>query len=163
RRSHPRTRRPHHPRQSRRRLRLQIRMHAIVRPPRRQTSRHPRKNRNAHRRPHPRLRMERRRLGRNARTLRTNRKSKIKNRKSSAHMLEVQAAREHTPGTAFPADTIWQKEFENAFPYPPTEDQARAAEEIKADLARPRPSDRLLCGDVGYGKTEVAMRAAFKV
>ncbi len=83
--------------------------------------------------------------------------------KLAADMLEVQAAREHTPGTAFPADTTWQKEFENAFPYPPTEDQARAAEELKLDLARPRPMDRLLCGDVGYGKTEVAMRAAFKV
>ncbi len=83
--------------------------------------------------------------------------------KLAAEMLEVQAAREHTPGTAFPADTVWQKEFENAFPYPPTEDQARAADEIKLDLGRPRPMDRLLCGDVGYGKTEVAMRAAFKV
>lgn len=83
--------------------------------------------------------------------------------KLASEMLEVQAAREHTPGTAFPADTVWQKEFENAFPYPPTEDQARAADEIKLDLGRPRPMDRLLCGDVGYGKTEVAMRAAFKV
>jgi transcription-repair coupling factor (superfamily II helicase) len=83
--------------------------------------------------------------------------------KLASEMLEVQAAREHTPGVAFPADTVWQKEFENAFPYPPTEDQARSAEEIKLDLGRPRPMDRLLCGDVGYGKTEVAMRAAFKV
>ncbi len=83
--------------------------------------------------------------------------------KLAADMLEVQAAREHTPGIAYPGDTTWQKEFENAFPYPPTEDQARSAEEIKLDLARPRPMDRLLCGDVGYGKTEVAMRAAFKV
>jgi len=82
--------------------------------------------------------------------------------KLAAEMLEVQAAREHTPGTAFPADTVWQKEFENAFAYPPTEDQAKAADEIKTDLCRPRPMDRLLCGDVGYGKTEVAMRAAFK-
>jgi transcription-repair coupling factor (superfamily II helicase) len=83
--------------------------------------------------------------------------------KLAAEMLEVQAARAHTPGTAFPPDTIWQKEFENAFPYPPTEDQVLAADEIKGDLARTRPMDRLLCGDVGYGKTEVAMRAAFKV
>ncbi len=81
----------------------------------------------------------------------------------AAEMLEVQAAREHTPGTAFPADTVWQKEFENAFAYPPTEDQVKAADEIKNDLGRARPMDRLLCGDVGYGKTEVAMRAAFKV
>ena len=51
--------------------------------------------------------------------------------KLAAEMLEVQAAREHTPGTAFPADTVWQKEFENAFPYPPTEDQVRAADELK--------------------------------
>jgi transcription-repair coupling factor (superfamily II helicase) len=83
--------------------------------------------------------------------------------KLAAELLEVQAAREHTPGNAYPPDTVWQKEFENAFPYPPTEDQARSADEIKLDLARPRPMDRLLCGDVGYGKTEVAMRAAFKV
>ncbi|HEY4328270.1 MAG TPA: DEAD/DEAH box helicase, partial [Phycisphaerae bacterium] len=83
--------------------------------------------------------------------------------KLAAEMLEVQAAREHTPGTAFPQDTTWQKEFENAFPYPPTEDQARSAEELKQDLSRTRPMDRLLCGDVGYGKTEVALRAAFKV
>ena len=82
--------------------------------------------------------------------------------KLAAEMLEVQAARENTPGTAYPPDTTWQKEFENAFPYPPTEDQAHAAEEIKRDMGRPRPMDRLLCGDVGYGKTEVAMRAAFK-
>ena len=82
--------------------------------------------------------------------------------KLASEMLEVQAARENTPGTAFPPDTVWQKEFENAFPYPPTEDQAHAADDIKQDLARTRPMDRLLCGDVGYGKTEVALRAAFK-
>ena len=81
----------------------------------------------------------------------------------AAELLEVQAAREHTPGIAYPIDTVWQKEFESAFPYPPTEDQLRSVEEIKVDMARPRPMDRLLCGDVGYGKTEVAMRAAFKV
>jgi transcription-repair coupling factor (superfamily II helicase) len=81
----------------------------------------------------------------------------------AAELLEVQAAREHTPGIAYPGDTVWQKEFENAFPYPPTEDQVRSVEEIKVDMAKPRPMDRLLCGDVGYGKTEVAMRAAFKV
>ncbi len=83
--------------------------------------------------------------------------------KLAGELLEVQAAREGTPGIAYPADTVWQKEFENAFPYPPTEDQVRSADEIKSDLGRPRPMDRLLCGDVGYGKTEVAMRAAFKV
>src|SRR6185436_16775620 len=56
--------------------------------------------------------------------------------KLAAEMLEVQAAREHTPGTGYPPDTVWQKEFENAFPYPPTEDQAQAADEIKLDLAK---------------------------
>ncbi len=80
----------------------------------------------------------------------------------AADLLEVQAAREATPGLAYPPDTTWQKEFENAFPYPPTEDQVHSVEEIKADMAKPRPMDRLLCGDVGYGKTEVAIRAAFK-
>ncbi|HUO09565.1 MAG TPA: transcription-repair coupling factor, partial [Phycisphaerae bacterium] len=83
--------------------------------------------------------------------------------KLAGELLEVQAAREGTPGVAYPGDTVWQKEFENAFPYPPTEDQVRSADEIKLDLGRSRPMDRLLCGDVGYGKTEVAMRAAFKV
>ena len=81
----------------------------------------------------------------------------------AADLLEVQAAREHAPGISYPPDTVWQKEFENAFPYPPTEDQVTSVVEIKEDMAKPRPMDRLLCGDVGYGKTEVAMRAAFKV
>ncbi|MEI8194718.1 MAG: transcription-repair coupling factor, partial [Phycisphaerae bacterium] len=81
----------------------------------------------------------------------------------AADLLEVQAAREHAPGISYPPDTVWQKEFENAFPYPPTEDQITSVVEIKDDMAKPRPMDRLLCGDVGYGKTEVAMRAAFKV
>src|SRR5208282_3425574 len=62
----------------------------------------------------------------------------------------------------YPPDTDWQKEFEAEFPYQPTEDQVAAAEEIKIDMQKPRPMDRLLCGDVGYGKTELAMRAAFK-
>jgi transcription-repair coupling factor (superfamily II helicase) len=83
--------------------------------------------------------------------------------KMAGELLEVQAAREHSPGLAYPADTVWMKEFENAFPYPPTEDQVRCIAEIKEDMAKPRPMDRLLCGDVGYGKTELAMRSAFKV
>jgi transcription-repair coupling factor (superfamily II helicase) len=83
--------------------------------------------------------------------------------KMAGDLLEVQAAREHSPGLAYPADTVWMKEFENAFPYPPTEDQVRCIAEIKEDMAKPRPMDRLLCGDVGYGKTELAMRSAFKV
>src|SRR5207248_5216342 len=65
-------------------------------------------------------------------------------------------------GVTYPPDTDWQKEFEAEFPYEPTQDQLTSAEEIKLDMARPRPMDRLLCGDVGYGKTELAMRAAFK-
>ncbi|HSI36531.1 MAG: transcription-repair coupling factor [Phycisphaerae bacterium] len=80
----------------------------------------------------------------------------------AAEMIEVQAAREAETGTAFPPDTEWQMEFEAEFPYEPTDDQVTAADEIKKDMERPRPMDRLLCGDVGYGKTEMAMRAAFK-
>jgi transcription-repair coupling factor (superfamily II helicase) len=80
----------------------------------------------------------------------------------AAELVEVQAARAKEVGTAFPADTHWQREFEAEFPYQPTEDQVTAAVEIKSDMTRPRPMDRLLCGDVGYGKTEMAMRAAFK-
>ncbi len=67
-----------------------------------------------------------------------------------------------TPGHAFAADTPWQVEIEEAFPYEETPDQARAIAEVKADMERPVPMDRLVCGDVGYGKTEVALRAAFK-
>jgi len=80
----------------------------------------------------------------------------------AAELLRIQAAREAQPGIAYPDDTEWQREFEGSFVYPETEDQATAAEEIKADMRRARPMDRLLCGDVGYGKTELAMRAAFK-
>jgi len=65
-------------------------------------------------------------------------------------------------GHAFGKDTVWQKQFEDLFPYQETEDQLRCIEEIKRDMESPRPMDRLLCGDVGYGKTEVAMRAVFK-
>jgi len=67
-----------------------------------------------------------------------------------------------TRGHAFPPDTPWQREIEEAFPFEETPDQARAIEEVKADMERPVPMDRLVCGDVGYGKTEVAVRAAFK-
>ena len=78
-------------------------------------------------------------------------------------LLRVQARRNEAEGTAYPADTEWQREFEAAFLYDETEDQLEVAREIKEDLCRPRPMDRLICGDVGYGKTELAMRAAFKV
>ncbi len=77
-------------------------------------------------------------------------------------LLKLYAEREALPGYAFSPDTVWQQQFEDAFPYEETPDQMRAIEEIKADMERPRPMDRLLCGDVGFGKTEVAMRAAFK-
>lgn len=81
----------------------------------------------------------------------------------AAQLLETQARRDALPGHAFGNDTPWQHEFETSFPYQETDDQERAIEEVKHDLAIARPMDRLVCGDVGYGKTEVAMRAAFKV
>jgi len=77
-------------------------------------------------------------------------------------MLELHASREVAKGFAFGADSVWQAELEESFPYVETEDQTRALREIKEDMERPRPMDRLLCGDVGYGKTELALRAAFK-
>lgn len=80
----------------------------------------------------------------------------------ASSMLETQAAREVREGWNFPPDTEWQHEFEMSFPFEETADQRRAIAEVKADMERPRPMDRLVCGDVGYGKTEVAMRAAFK-
>jgi len=80
----------------------------------------------------------------------------------AAELLRMQAAREAQPGFSFPPDTPWQKEFEASFPYTETRDQLKAIEEAKADLERPRPMDRLICGDVGFGKTEVAIRTAFK-
>ncbi len=80
----------------------------------------------------------------------------------AADMLEVQAARAARPGIPFPDDTQWQQEFDAAFPYHETPDQLLAIDAIKADMQQPKPMDRLLCGDVGFGKTEMAMRAAFK-
>jgi transcription-repair coupling factor (superfamily II helicase) len=80
----------------------------------------------------------------------------------ASDMLQLQAIREAQPGQAFPPDTDWQKEFEAAFAYQETPDQLTSLGEIKSDMQRPRPMDRLLCGDVGYGKTELAIRAAFK-
>ncbi|HEX6960513.1 MAG TPA: transcription-repair coupling factor [Lacipirellula sp.] len=77
-------------------------------------------------------------------------------------MLKLQAAREARPGIAFPSDTPWQQEFDAAFPYQETPDQLAAITAVKADMQQPKPMDRLLCGDVGFGKTEVAMRSAFK-
>lgn len=83
-------------------------------------------------------------------------------REMAQELLDLYARREAIPGHAFGPDTPWQREFEEAFPYTETPDQLRAIAEVKADMEKPRPMDRLLCGDVGYGKTEVAMRAAFK-
>jgi transcription-repair coupling factor (superfamily II helicase) len=83
-------------------------------------------------------------------------------RDMAADMIQLQAMRESQPGFAFPADSEWQKEFEASFPFQETPDQLTAIAEFKQDMERPRPMDRLLCGDVGYGKTEVAVRAAFK-
>jgi len=80
----------------------------------------------------------------------------------AADMIELQAARQSQPGIRFCDDTAWQNEFDAAFPYHETPDQLTTIEAIKRDMRSPRPMDRLLCGEVGYGKTEVAMRAAFK-
>ena len=80
----------------------------------------------------------------------------------AGEMLRVQAARAATKGIAFPADTVWQNEFESQFPYDETEDQLSAIAATKRDMERARPMDRLVCGDVGFGKTEIAIRAAFK-
>ncbi|GMO28439.1 MAG: transcription-repair coupling factor [Termitinemataceae bacterium] len=77
-------------------------------------------------------------------------------------LLDIYAKRESSVGFAYPHDTEWQTMFEAAFPYEETEDQIRCVEEIKADMESSRPMDRLVCGDVGYGKTEVALRACFK-
>ena len=80
----------------------------------------------------------------------------------AGELLELQARRAARPGITFPADSLWQLEFEAAFPYQETVDQLSAMEQIRGDMMAPRPMDRLLCGDVGFGKTELAMRAAFK-
>jgi transcription-repair coupling factor (superfamily II helicase) len=93
-------------------------------------------------------------------------KTKARVRKAMKDMadelLKLYAQRQMAQGHAFPADTEWMKEFEDAFEFTETEDQAQAIVDVKNDMESGRPMDRLLCGDVGYGKTEVAMRAAFK-
>jgi transcription-repair coupling factor (superfamily II helicase) len=80
----------------------------------------------------------------------------------AAELVQLYAARQSAPGHAFGPDTPWQRELEDAFPYTETADQMGAIEEAKADMRRPVPMDRVICGDVGYGKTEIAVRAAFK-
>ena len=91
---------------------------------------------------------------------------KIKARKAAeelaARLIKLYSRRQNTKGYAFPSDSDMQMEFEAAFPYDETDDQLRCIEEVKADMERPNPMDRLICGDVGFGKTEVAMRAVFK-
>ena len=93
-----------------------------------------------------------------------NRKAAVKEaiRDFARELLRIQAIREQMPGIAYPPDDSLMVEFEHAFIYEETPDQLQAIAEIKADMEKPRPADRLLCGDVGYGKTELAMRAAFK-
>ncbi|MFW5732874.1 MAG: transcription-repair coupling factor [Planctomycetota bacterium] len=81
----------------------------------------------------------------------------------AAEMLRIQAMRHASPGTSYPVDSDWQRQFADEFLYTETEDQLASIDQIDADLAQPSPMDRLLCGDVGFGKTELAMRAAFKV
>ncbi len=83
-------------------------------------------------------------------------------RDMAEELLKLYAARKLAPGYAFSADSNWQREFEDAFEFTETRDQKAAIADIKRDMESPQPMDRLLCGDVGYGKTEVVMRAAFK-
>ncbi len=93
-------------------------------------------------------------------------KTKSKTKKAIEQMakdlMELYAKRKFIPGYSFSPDTSWQKEFEDAFIYEPTDDQKRAISDIKTDMEKPNPMDRLVCGDVGFGKTEVAIRAVFK-
>jgi transcription-repair coupling factor (superfamily II helicase) len=93
---------------------------------------------------------------------RIKRKAKESARKLAKELLELYAKREIERGISFSPDTPWQAELEAYFPYEETEDQKRAIEEVKRDMESPKPMDRLICGDVGFGKTEVAIRAAFK-
>lgn len=83
-------------------------------------------------------------------------------REIAAELIRLYSARVAAPGHAFGPDTPWQRELEDAFPYTETPDQLTTIEEVKADMERPVPMDRIVCGDVGYGKTEIAVRAAFK-
>ena len=89
-------------------------------------------------------------------------RAKAAARELAAGLIQLYAQRQRQPGFAFSPDSPWQREFEDAFDYEETADQLRAIEEIKGDMEKPVPMDRLLCGDVGYGKTEVALRAVMK-
>ena len=94
--------------------------------------------------------------------LRARRKVKESVEEMAKRLVSLYAERENSVGVSFSPDTTWQRQFEDSFPYEETEDQLRSTEEMKRDMESTRPMDRLLCGDVGYGKTEVAMRGAFK-
>lgn len=93
---------------------------------------------------------------------RTKAKARLAVENVARDLLSLQARRELGSRSAFPKDSSWQRQFEEEFPFEETPDQGKATEEVKKDMESPRPMDRLLCGDVGFGKTEVAMRAAFK-
>ena len=94
----------------------------------------------------------------------SNTKARVKKnlREVAKDLIELYAKRQKIKGYAFSKDTDWQRQFEDEFPYQETDDQLRCIDEVKKDMEEQRPMDRLLCGDVGYGKTEVAIRAAFK-
>ena len=94
--------------------------------------------------------------------LKTKARVKKNLREVARELIELYAKREKTKGYAFSKDTPWQTQFEDSFPYQETDDQLRCIDEVKKDMELDKPMDRLLCGDVGYGKTEVAIRAAFK-
>jgi transcription-repair coupling factor (superfamily II helicase) len=94
--------------------------------------------------------------------LRKKKRTKKKLKDIARNLIKLYAKRKAIKGIPFPEDTIWQKEFEASFIYEDTPDQAKTSDEIKKDMQSPTPMDRLVCGDVGYGKTEIAIRAAFK-
>ncbi len=83
-------------------------------------------------------------------------------RQIAGELIRLYAARQASPGYAFGPDTVWQRELEDAFPYPETPDQLQVIDEVKRDMEKSVPMDRVICGDVGYGKTEIAVRAVFK-
>lgn len=101
-------------------------------------------------------------LSNNKRWLRLRQKAKENAEQTAKELLELYARRRVAEGHAFSPDTPWQREMEDAFPFVETEDQIHAIEEVKADMEAPKPMNRLVCGDVGFGKTEIAIRAAFK-